>query len=142
MDQTIKNKWISSLRSGKYKQARGFLRDEENKFCCLGVLCQMYIEETGKAEWKFNDDKKADAMSFYQVKFLDDNWVQETQLLPPQVMQWAGLKSADPTFLSEKQAALRDTEHLIEGPMELSDANDSGESFIDIADRLEFGLEE
>lgn len=37
-----RNKWVSTLRSGKYSQARGNLRSkEEDAFCCLGVYCQL-----------------------------------------------------------------------------------------------------
>jgi hypothetical protein len=34
-------KWITALRSGKYKQTKGCLRDGEG-FCCLGVGCEIY----------------------------------------------------------------------------------------------------
>lgn len=42
MDKTVKKKWIKALRSGKYNQGTGCLKDFENKtFCCLGVLCDI-----------------------------------------------------------------------------------------------------
>ena len=41
MDKEWKSKWLEALRSGKYKQGRGCLRSENNKFCCLGVLCDL-----------------------------------------------------------------------------------------------------
>ena len=41
MNPDIKNKWLSALRSGKYEQGRQYLRTPENKFCCLGVLCDV-----------------------------------------------------------------------------------------------------
>lgn len=34
----IKAKWIAALRSGKYQQTKGVLKDHGG-FCCLGVLC-------------------------------------------------------------------------------------------------------
>ncbi len=34
-------KWVAALRSGEYTQARGTLRTEDDKFCCLGVLCNL-----------------------------------------------------------------------------------------------------
>lgn len=34
-------KWIKALRSGKYTQGTGKLRDKD-KFCCLGVACDLY----------------------------------------------------------------------------------------------------
>ena len=39
----IKNnrkKWVKALRAGKYQQGVGFL-NKDNKFCCLGVLCEV-----------------------------------------------------------------------------------------------------
>lgn len=41
MDADLKSKWIEALRSGKYSQAKGKLRDliDGNSYCCLGVLC-------------------------------------------------------------------------------------------------------
>ena len=33
----FKTKWVEALRSGKYKQGKGFLRSINDEFCCLGV---------------------------------------------------------------------------------------------------------
>ena len=41
MDAKIKRKWVKALRSGKYKQAEGTLRDEAGAMCCLGVLADI-----------------------------------------------------------------------------------------------------
>lgn len=40
MNQEIKAKWVEALRSGRYKQGRGVLR-QGNEFCCLGVLADI-----------------------------------------------------------------------------------------------------
>lgn len=37
MNKVWKKKWITALRSGKYEQSRGALK-EENTYCCLGVI--------------------------------------------------------------------------------------------------------
>lgn len=43
MDAQIKEKWLEALRSKRYRQTTGKLREEiSNKkhgYCCLGVLC-------------------------------------------------------------------------------------------------------
>lgn len=44
MRAELKKKWIEALRSGKYKQTKGVLRNESG-FCCLGVLCDISGEE-------------------------------------------------------------------------------------------------
>jgi hypothetical protein len=41
----IAKKWVEALRSGKYKRATHRLRANEDSFCCLGVLCDLYAEE-------------------------------------------------------------------------------------------------
>lgn len=33
--------WVAALRSGKYQQGLGCLRSLDDKFCCLGVLCDL-----------------------------------------------------------------------------------------------------
>lgn len=39
LPQDIKDKWITALRSGEYKQATGILYDRtKDSYCCLGVL--------------------------------------------------------------------------------------------------------
>lgn len=38
MNPEIKQNWLEALRSGKYQQGRGCLK-QGNKYCCLGVLC-------------------------------------------------------------------------------------------------------
>jgi hypothetical protein len=40
MDAKLKANWIEALRSGKYQQARKYLR-QGNGFCCLGVACDL-----------------------------------------------------------------------------------------------------
>lgn len=41
MNKGIKDRWITALRSEKYSQTKGNLRDDEG-YCCLGVLCDLY----------------------------------------------------------------------------------------------------
>lgn len=51
MDKNIKEKWITALRSGNFKQGRGALRsqaeDGSERFCCLGVLCEVLEARRG-----------------------------------------------------------------------------------------------
>lgn len=44
----LRKKWIKALRSGEYKQGRlklRFIREGEDRFCCLGVLCDVLDKE-------------------------------------------------------------------------------------------------
>lgn len=44
LPEGVKEAWVQALRSGRYKQGTGGLRNDEKKgssaFCCLGVLAQ------------------------------------------------------------------------------------------------------
>lgn len=66
MDVELKRKWVEALRSGEYKQGVGYLRDDENHFCCLGVLCDISREGTWKEDndgWNFKvKDKSSRSM--------------------------------------------------------------------------------
>ena len=48
MDKELKAKWLEALRSGKYQQGWNQLRDHKDRFCCLGVLCDVY----DSSQWK------------------------------------------------------------------------------------------
>lgn len=39
MDPTLKAQWLKNLRSGEYNQGPDVLRRNDERFCCLGVLC-------------------------------------------------------------------------------------------------------
>lgn len=41
MDADVKKKWVEALRSGDYKQGRAMLRPSKDRYCCLGVLCEV-----------------------------------------------------------------------------------------------------
>lgn len=50
MKQEIKDKWVAALRSGDYRQTHGKLAKqlsptEPMGHCCLGVLCELAIED-------------------------------------------------------------------------------------------------
>lgn len=36
-----RRKWVEALRSGKYEQGEGCLRDSNGRYCCLGVLTEL-----------------------------------------------------------------------------------------------------
>ena len=69
MHQEIKAKWITALRSGDYKQGTGQLKDGD-KYCCLGVLCDLHAKETGN---------------------IFDGWVylEQDRILPNEVKDWS-----------------------------------------------------
>lgn len=52
MKTEYKKPWIEALRSNKYEQTIQQLRSPDDKFCCLGVLCD--IIDTNA--WELNGD--------------------------------------------------------------------------------------
>lgn len=79
MNSSTKQIWINALRSGEYEQGQGSLY-EDGKFCCLGVLTDLYIRETNQ-EWEEQCDN---SFSFEDSPCF----------LPPSVQEWAGLNNS------------------------------------------------
>lgn len=45
MNPEIKDRWLTALRSGEYKQGKGYLRQADDTFCCLGVLADIAVKD-------------------------------------------------------------------------------------------------
>ena len=112
MKLAVKRRWIKALRSGKYRQGKGQLKDEypsgKASYCCLGVLCDLYNKTCKTDRWE---------KTFYS----------EDTDLPWTVMKWAGLDDSDPVI-------------DIKSNQEASMLNDHGSSFNEIADLIKKNL--
>lgn len=54
MDPDVKEKWITALTSGEFKQGNGKLLND-GKYCCLGVLCEIFRREhPDSSHWIFS----------------------------------------------------------------------------------------
>lgn len=85
MDKKIKARWVKALRSGKYRQGRRSLRSKEgDRFCCLGVLCDLHRKEVG-GKW-IKDDYRAGKRR---------GAMEGGGTLPTAVSKWAGLGKDD-----------------------------------------------
>jgi hypothetical protein len=93
MNQEIKQRWIQALRSGEYEQGEGGLF-HCGKFCCLGVLTDLYIKEHG-FQWK---QDSADLWSFED----------ERETLPQSVQDWSGIDAPDPMICHSFATDLND----------------------------------
>jgi hypothetical protein len=102
MKQEIAERWIAALRSGQYRQAVNYLthlsgpRDEHGRIicshCALGVLVDLYQQETGELNPWPNIDGDA-------VSYQDEVTEKYSALcLPSQVMRWAGIWNNRGTF--------------------------------------------
>ena len=96
MNREIAERWIAALRSGQYRQAVNYLthlsgpRDEHGRIicshCALGVLVDLYQQETGELNPWPNIDGDA-------VSYQDEVTGKYSALcLPSQVMRWAGMQ--------------------------------------------------
>jgi len=115
MNKNIKTKWVKALRSGNYKQGKNSLAKVNKlgnvKYCCLGVLCDLYLKEH-KQKWNpVNEDND---LSIGRKK--------ETAVLPLNVRKWAGLDS-NPILQSNNET--------------LASMNDDGFTFKKLADAIE-----
>lgn len=116
MNQTIKERWISALLSGEYLQGHDKLHNvQTDEFCCLGVLCDLYIQDHPDVQWEH--DYESDCYVIFG----------ETGVLPSDVVTWAGLSDVDPNV---KVPDDNDTGFYMSS---LTEMNDNGRSFDQIA---------
>lgn len=102
--------WVAALRSGRFEQGRLKLGWPDGRRCCLGVACEVAIEN-GLPVSKTIESDESDVV-------FDGVWAE----LPLAVRTWLGLRTSN---------GEPDT-----GPA-LSGRNDSGQTFAEIADYIE-----
>jgi hypothetical protein len=83
MNKKIKTRWLRALRSGKYKKGVGHLNTNDQKFCCLGVLCEI-AKKDGVVEktWGLHDIMRYGGRD---------------GVLPEEVVAWAGVEDCNPS---------------------------------------------
>jgi hypothetical protein len=118
MNPEIKQKWVAALRSGDYEQGKRRLY-EDGLYCYLGVLCDVYRKETGDGEFR---PGLHNSWSFVARHDIDG------ATLPYAVSDWAVISfQGDDVEIAGYTTTL--TEH-----------NDSGRTFAEIADAIEAQL--
>ncbi len=117
MNPEIKDKWLKALRSGEYKQAFAVLKSTDG-FCCLGVLCDIYLKEKSQ-KWQHKP-------------FCPDGFFIEecSASLPHKIMEWSGIESSLAHYIVDRCNPERTT-------ISLSNLNDNGVGFKEIADTIE-----
>ena len=114
MNPEIKKQWVAALRSGEYRKGTAQLRDGNDRYCCLGVLCELAVKAnvTQRVRTGYRDFASRDGV--------------ENSLLTLAVMVWAGITTSSPNvnYAGEN--------------FSLADLNDNqGASFATIADYIE-----
>jgi len=122
MRAEIKDKWVAALRSGEYVRTRETLRDDYG-FCCLGVLCDLYIEESQNV----TEEQRSYWNNGHEFMVAKDpeqpgGGYYENAVLPDSVMNWAGMKTTDGSISKD---------------ICLASLNDQGMEFEQIADVIE-----
>jgi hypothetical protein len=81
--------WLKELRSGKFKQGLGALvwnEGEQPEYCCLGVACKLYAEDTGLLADLGHCFFSPEQNRGYQI------------YLPEEVRRWLGLATPSGKF--------------------------------------------
>lgn len=131
LDPEAKRQWIEALRDPERKQARGFLNNGTG-MCCLGVACD--ISEVGG--WQ---DHSFDGNVWYNPGI---GWGHEDKGLPNPVAKWLGVPT-DPNYRPENPRVpgllvKNDYETGLDSDVSLAQLNDSGFTFAQIADVIEY----
>lgn len=126
MNRRVKRMWVKALREKrftekgrKFEQGVGALRSG-NRFCCLGVLCELYVRETGDTKFRVGPPPLSDVYSYGGSE----------SFLPWEVQQWAKLKTTSPEVTDF------DGNYVVS----LATLNDEGCSFEEIATLISKGL--
>lgn len=84
-DQEFARRWATALRSGKYRQATGWLRSEDGRgYCCMGVAADLIDPEAWETP-SYNDSELS--------------WHGQMGELPPLDLQMIGLTAAEQLVL-------------------------------------------
>lgn len=149
MDKKVKKAWLKALRSGEYKQGRAALVNNNNEFCCLGVLCNLHAEAHPGAD---------------EAYFEDTYYMEQAGHLPKAVAEWAGIDleqgnisipvNLPYTFRATSKVDNKRETFNVKGekdsggfldevsydPWTLVQLNDHGANFKQIADVIEYSL--
>lgn len=90
MRPSVKKRWLTALRSGKYRHGRGVLRqddiDEETGktvhiYCAQGVLCDLYLKTQHRGKWIAHEQIVPFVTPSSDSRFC----------MPAEVARWAGI---------------------------------------------------
>lgn len=93
MKQDIKNRWLARLESGEIKQTKRFLGRSNGSRCCLGVLCDIAVEDGIISPPTVEEDSTPTGRTYEYL-----NYAGSSGELPEEVVVWAGLNRANPEY--------------------------------------------
>lgn len=119
MKKDIKKLWVKALRSGEFKQGKGFL-ENEGQYCALGVLSLLSLVD-GQCTYNI----QGSVGTFDNCKFS----------LSYNTMVWAGIAIEDDAFLERGAGAVK---FIYKGKeTSIQELNDSGITFKKLATIIE-----
>jgi hypothetical protein len=125
VNQEIKAAWVAALRSGEFEQGRGALFGPDDQgnpsYCCLGVLSKLAVD-AGIVEMDPTSRIGNGCHRFGRSG--SDGFLGTYSYLPVDVQHWAGVDGDPEVTIDEKT-------------MYLSQHNDMGATFTQIADAIE-----
>ncbi len=68
MKKAVKKRWIKALRSGEYKQTKCLLHKVDGSMCCLGVLCDIELDEYWEPICKLGSDGGEESVVCYTMR--------------------------------------------------------------------------
>lgn len=144
IDPELKRLWVARLRSDDVVQIKGFLRNAANGRCCLGVACDVVMEQRQVGAWDHESwtipghphppfisyclpTLVAEALGFPVEDEANSNYYE-----PPLPFTWSQLYARFPNFYTANGQRPQDP-----APVALSLLNDGGLTFDEIADLIE-----
>lgn len=131
MRKEVMKKWVKALRSGKFKQGQGTLKQYDSKgnaqHCCLGVLCELYNDSMRKSKKKTLSEKVYDNDMDFSHGYC--RFGNKRDDLPHEVMAWSGISDCLGKFRTDTVDEC------------LADLNDTGRKFKTIANIIEKNYE-
>lgn len=118
--EEARQNWVEALRSGEYEQGKAVLRTGDNRYCCLGVACDLLRKLEGIGHW---DTSTLD----FVVSSRENGGVFEKRSgsLPLVACKWLG--------------GVSHCGRLNDGSNYLDALNDEGKTFSEIANLIESG---
>lgn len=89
MNKEIKAQWLNALRSGEYGKGKSVLRTScGTKYCCLGVLADLYGKSHNGVDWLMEFYETEDDTPYYTI-------ISCNALPPSEIIEWAEIDNQD-----------------------------------------------
>lgn len=96
MRKKVKKLWVDALMSGRYVQCKSQLCSRDNRYCCLGVLTELYIEQMKKNRKK---PKVVKTLGYSgSPHYRESSGDFYSCVVPSVVQKWAGLTSGQTSW--------------------------------------------